>query len=100
MIDRIDALRAEAQSAIDASTTTAALEDVRVRFLGRKAELPNLLRGVARPVDGRVVHVHSRSGSPCHRCGTTIVRGLAGVAPMERPMFYCPVCQPEPHRER
>ncbi|ACZ22238.1 formamidopyrimidine-DNA glycosylase [Sanguibacter keddieii DSM 10542] len=58
----------------------------------------NLLRGVARPVDGRVVHVHSRSGSPCHRCGTTIVRGLAGVAPMERPMFYCPVCQPEPPR--
>lgn len=47
MIDRIDALRAEAQRAIDASTTSAALEDVRVRFLGRKAELPNLLRGVA-----------------------------------------------------
>jgi len=47
MIDRIDALRAEALSAIAAATTTAALEDVRVRALGRKAELPNLLRGVA-----------------------------------------------------
>ena len=56
----------------------------------------NLGRGIARPVDGRIVHVHSRSGSPCHRCGTTIVRGLAGVAPMERPMFYCPTCQPPP----
>jgi len=47
MIDRIDALRAEALSAVAAATTTAALEDVRVRALGRKAELPNLLRGVA-----------------------------------------------------
>ncbi len=47
MIDRIDALRAEAESAIAAATTTAALEEVRVRALGRKAELPNLLRGVA-----------------------------------------------------
>jgi phenylalanyl-tRNA synthetase alpha chain len=45
--DRIEQLRADGQSAIDAATTTAALEDVRVRFLGRKAELPNLLRGVA-----------------------------------------------------
>jgi phenylalanyl-tRNA synthetase alpha chain len=47
MIDRIDDLRAQAQAAIAAATTTDALEDVRVRFLGRKAELPNLLRGVA-----------------------------------------------------
>jgi phenylalanyl-tRNA synthetase alpha chain len=47
MIDRIDALRAQAQAAIATATTTDALEDVRVRFLGRKAELPNLLRGVA-----------------------------------------------------
>jgi len=47
MIDRIDALRAEALSAVAAATTTAALEEVRVRALGRKAELPNLLRGVA-----------------------------------------------------
>jgi phenylalanyl-tRNA synthetase alpha chain len=45
--DRIEELRAEGQGAIDAAATTSALEDVRVRFLGRKAELPNLLRGVA-----------------------------------------------------
>jgi phenylalanyl-tRNA synthetase alpha chain len=45
--DRIEELKAEGQRAIDAATTTAQLEDVRVRFLGRKAELPNLLRGVA-----------------------------------------------------
>src|ERR1700755_1913158 len=45
--DRIAQIEQEAAAAIAAATTTAALEDVRVRFLGRKAELPNLLRGVA-----------------------------------------------------
>src|SRR3954453_19667005 len=53
-LDRIDRIRDEAQAAIRAATTTAALEDVRVRFLGRKAELPNLLRSVAQlPPDER-----------------------------------------------
>ena len=47
MIERIDAIRAEAEAAIGAAATTADLEELRVRFLGRKAELPNLLRGVA-----------------------------------------------------
>jgi phenylalanyl-tRNA synthetase alpha chain len=45
--DRIDQLRSEAASAIEAASTSAQLEEVRVRYLGRKAELPNLLRGVA-----------------------------------------------------
>src|SRR6476661_1130413 len=47
MIERIDQLRSEAESAIAAADSTAALEELRVRYLGRKAELPNLLRGVA-----------------------------------------------------
>jgi phenylalanyl-tRNA synthetase alpha chain len=47
MIDRVAQLRTEAEAAIDAARDTAALEDVRVRYLGRKAELPNLLRSVA-----------------------------------------------------
>jgi phenylalanyl-tRNA synthetase alpha chain len=45
--DRIAQLRAEGEAAIAGAPGTAELEDVRVRFLGRKAELPNLLRGVA-----------------------------------------------------
>jgi phenylalanyl-tRNA synthetase alpha chain len=45
-LDRIDRIRDEAEAAIGAATTTSALEDLRVRFLGRKAELPNLLRTV------------------------------------------------------
>jgi phenylalanyl-tRNA synthetase alpha chain len=47
MIERIDQLRSEAEAAIAAARSTAALEELRVRYLGRKAELPNLLRGVA-----------------------------------------------------
>ena len=47
MTDRIAELRAEAEGAIAAAQSTTALEDLRVRYLGRKAELPNLLRGVA-----------------------------------------------------
>src|ERR687883_1899015 len=47
MIERIDELRSEAEGAIATAGSTSALEELRVRYLGRKAELPNLLRGVA-----------------------------------------------------
>jgi phenylalanyl-tRNA synthetase alpha chain len=46
MIERIAQIRAEAEAAIGAAGSSAALEEVRVRYLGRKAELPNLLRHV------------------------------------------------------
>ena len=47
MIDRIEQIAADARAAIAEATTTGALEQARVQWLGRKAELPNLLRGVA-----------------------------------------------------
>jgi phenylalanyl-tRNA synthetase alpha chain len=47
VLDRIGALRAEAEEAVAGAPSSAALEELRVRYLGRKAELPNLLRGVA-----------------------------------------------------
>ena len=47
VLERIDDLQAEAEQAVAAAADTAGLEELRVRFLGRKAELPNLLRGVA-----------------------------------------------------
>jgi phenylalanyl-tRNA synthetase alpha chain len=47
VIERIDELRSQGEQAIAAAADTAALEQVRVEFLGRKAELPNMLRGVA-----------------------------------------------------
>jgi phenylalanyl-tRNA synthetase alpha chain len=46
-LDRIQQIVAEADDAIAKATDTAALEDARIRYLGRKAELPNLLRTVA-----------------------------------------------------
>jgi len=52
--ERIPQIRAEAEDAIAAATTSDALEDARIRYLGRKAELPNLLREVANlPADER-----------------------------------------------
>jgi phenylalanyl-tRNA synthetase alpha chain len=47
VIERIEQLRAEGEHAIAQAPTTAVLEEVRVGHLGRRAELPNLLRGVA-----------------------------------------------------
>ena len=47
MIERVEQLRSEAEAAIAGADSTTALEELRVRYLGRKAELPNLLRGVA-----------------------------------------------------
>jgi phenylalanyl-tRNA synthetase alpha chain len=46
-LDRIAALRTEAEQAVAGASSSEALEELRVRFLGRKAELPNLLRSVA-----------------------------------------------------
>jgi phenylalanyl-tRNA synthetase alpha chain len=47
MIDRIEELRVEAEAAISGAVSSAELEELRVRYLGRKAELPQMLRGVA-----------------------------------------------------
>jgi phenylalanyl-tRNA synthetase alpha chain len=47
MTERIEQLQREAQAAIDAATSTDTLEEARIKYLGRKAELPNLLRNVA-----------------------------------------------------
>jgi phenylalanyl-tRNA synthetase alpha chain len=47
MLDRIDQIHDEAVAEIESAGTAGALEELRIRHLGRKAELPNLLRGVA-----------------------------------------------------
>ncbi len=47
MIERIQELRSEAETAIGAARSSEALQELRVRYLGRKAELPMMLRGVA-----------------------------------------------------
>ncbi len=47
MIERIEELRGQAAQEISAASSSEQLEELRVRWLGRKAELPQLLRGVA-----------------------------------------------------
>jgi phenylalanyl-tRNA synthetase alpha chain len=43
---RLEEIRAEGESAIGAASTVAELEDLRVRLLGRKAELTTMLRSI------------------------------------------------------
>jgi phenylalanyl-tRNA synthetase alpha chain len=47
MLDRIEEIGKEAAAAIAAAAGTAELEELRVRHLGRKAELTTILRGIA-----------------------------------------------------
>ena len=44
---RIGELRRDAEAAIGAASDVAELEEIRVRHLGRKAELTGILRGIA-----------------------------------------------------
>jgi phenylalanyl-tRNA synthetase alpha chain len=46
-LERVAQIKAEAEAAIARTSTSDELEQVRIRYLGRKAELPNLLRQVA-----------------------------------------------------
>lgn len=47
MVERIEEIEAEAKAAIDAADSASELEDARVKYLGRKAELTGILRGIA-----------------------------------------------------
>ncbi len=47
-LDQIARIGREAQEAVDGAGSSTELEQIRVRYLGRKAELPNLLRQVVK----------------------------------------------------
>src|SRR3954454_23532915 len=47
MVERIGEIRKEAADEIGPAESTADLEELRVRYLGRKAELTQILRGIA-----------------------------------------------------
>ncbi|MDP9228449.1 MAG: phenylalanine--tRNA ligase subunit alpha [Actinomycetota bacterium] len=54
MIERIEQIRGEASDAIGSASTSGELEELRVRFLGRKSELTTILRGISElPADQR-----------------------------------------------
>ena len=64
MKDRLDALRREFDSALAAAgASPAAVDAVRVRFLGKKGELTSLLKGLSavsdvdRPAAGQAINV-------------------------------------------
>jgi endonuclease-8 len=40
--------------------------------------------------------VHAKAGRACVRCGATIRRGEVREPPRQRPVFWCPRCQPAP----
>src|SRR3954453_9651547 len=46
MLERIEGIRAEAGAAIEGAKSSAELEELRVRYLGRKAELTRALRSI------------------------------------------------------
>jgi phenylalanyl-tRNA synthetase alpha chain len=46
MVDRIEELRGEAEAAIADAADPVALDELRVRFLGRRSELTGILRGI------------------------------------------------------
>ncbi len=46
MVERIEAIREEALAVITAASEAAELEEIRVRYLGRKADLTAILRGI------------------------------------------------------
>ena len=47
MVERIEEIQLEGMAEVEAAGTAAELEEVRVRYLGRKAELTGILRGIA-----------------------------------------------------
>jgi phenylalanyl-tRNA synthetase alpha chain len=54
MLERIEEIRGEGAAAIEGAGSSAELEELRVRYLGRKAELTSVLRGIAElPQDER-----------------------------------------------
>ncbi len=67
MIERIEELSAQALQEIEAASSSEAVEQLRVHYLGRKAELPQMLRGVAalepeqRGLVGKAANVARRS---------------------------------------
>ena len=47
MVERIEEIEVEAVAEVAAADSSSALEEVRVKYVGRKAELTSILRGIA-----------------------------------------------------
>ncbi|WP_341947695.1 DNA-formamidopyrimidine glycosylase family protein [Microbacterium sp. LWH11-1.2] len=71
----------------------AALLSLGVRTIRANRDRPSrTFTGIDRP--GQAAWVYGRSGRPCRRCGTKVLRGELGAdPPRERITFWCPFCQ-------
>ena len=79
MLERIEEIRGEAGAAIEAAAGTAELEELRVRYLGRKAELtgdPARHRRAARRGTGQGRR-RRQPGAPSARSATRVARRAA-----------------------
>jgi phenylalanyl-tRNA synthetase alpha chain len=86
MIERIEQLRAEAEGAISAAQSSNVLEELRVRYLGRKAELPQMLRGVAEMEPARRAEV-GKAANQARQALEALIESratLLGSAELER----------------
>ena len=60
-----------------------------------KDEVKRVTTGVKRA--GETTYVFGRNKKPCRRCTTLITKGfLGGQGDLERVIWWCPSCQPEP----
>ena len=64
MLDQIEKIRLEATEAIVDASTSAALEDLRVRYLGRKAELTQILRGISQSSLDHLIRIGAAGPEP------------------------------------
>ena len=68
----------------------AALTTIRQRMAAEVVQRTGRRRGA--------LAVFERAGQPCRVCGTPIRSTRVGVAPYDRPTYWCPRCQPNPQR--
>ncbi|MGE5176207.1 MAG: phenylalanine--tRNA ligase subunit alpha [Hyphomicrobiales bacterium] len=80
MIERIEALGAEGERLLEAARTSADLEAARVRFLGRKSDLTQILRGLKDLAPEERATVGARANETRVRLEAAFERATARVA--------------------
>jgi endonuclease-8 len=63
-------------------------------FLLRRSVEARTPTATGQTLAGQTSLVHGREKRPCRKCGTAIAVMRVGLAPYDRPAFYCPACQP------
>ncbi len=77
MVERIKQIRREAEEAISAAATTEDLEQLRIAYLGRKAELTGILRGISQLPDQERGTV-GKAGNQARQALESLLAGRAG----------------------